>query len=159
MEAEELSRREQWAVPMFQDHDTPAQRRNKEIVMETWRAFWNGDIETGLANMAPDIHWWNSGDGPLGANLHGHDDIRQARYRELDFFKKLERTLIAYHASGDFVIMEVRATGALLDGTPYQNEGCVVYELQEAKIVRVRHYIDTKKAVAVRDMLQRSGQL
>ena len=144
-------------VPVFRDHDTEAERFNKQVVLDTWRAFWRNDIEAGLANMAADVHWWNSGDGPLGSNLHGHDAIRRARGSELDFFRDLVRTVIGYHAAGEVVIMEARATGHLRDGTPYQNEACVVYELQHGKIARVRHYVDTKKADAVRAMLERTA--
>jgi len=158
MHEEELTDDALFAVPIFSESDSPTERRNKQIVLDTWRAFWRDDIDTGLANMAPDVHWWNAGDGPLGSNLHGHEAIRRARVRELDFFQDLQRTVIGFHAAGDSVIMEARAAGHLRDGTPYVNEACVVYDLHQGKILRVRHYVDTKKADAVRQMLERTGR-
>ena len=80
-----------------------------------------------------------------------------ARWAEPEFFRDLERTVIGYHAAGDVVIREARATGHLRDGTPCQNEACVVYEVRDGNIVRVRHYVDTKQADAVRAMLDRAA--
>ena len=158
MDKAQLAKDAVFAVPIYQDRDSPQERRNKDIVLETWRAFWSDDVDRGFANMAEDVHWWNSGHGPLGSNLHGHDEIRKARKSELDFFADIERTVIGFHAAGNTVIMEARAKAHLLDGTPYRNEACVVYELEDEKIVRVRHYVDTKKADAIAQMLERRAQ-
>jgi ketosteroid isomerase-like protein len=131
--------------------------RNKRIVMETWQAFWRNDIDAALVNMTEDVHWWNSGDGPLGTDLHGHDGIRTLWGKELNFFRDLEKTEIGLHAADDFVIREAGAIGHLIDGTPYQNQACTVHEFKDGKIVRVRQYVDTKTADAIRQMLERLG--
>jgi len=81
---------------------------------------------------------------------------RWKRLRDGYPFRDLKQTIAGFHAAGDLVVMEASATGYLRDGAPYQCEGCVAYELSQGKIVRVRHYADTKKTGVVAAMLARA---
>jgi ketosteroid isomerase-like protein len=123
--------------------------RNKKLVKDTWDAFWRGDIEAGLENMSEDVTWLTPGTMKLSGLRKGKDAIRQFRFTELDLFLELNRTVVGLYGEGNTVILEVKAKGRLRNGEPYENAGCVVWELENDKIVRVRQYVDTQKALAI----------
>ena len=122
---------------------------NKRLVKDTWDAFWRGDIDAGLANMAEDVTWFTPGTMALSGLKTGKDAIRQFRFNELDIFLELRRTVVGLYGDGNTVILEVRAEGRLSNGDPYENAGCVVWEVEDGKIKRVRQYVDTQKALAI----------
>jgi ketosteroid isomerase-like protein len=122
---------------------------NKRLVMDTWQAFWRGDIEAGVANMAEDISWFTPGANQLSGWKHGKDQIRKFRFGELDIFLELRREVVGLYGDGGTVVMEARAEGRLRNGEPYENAGCVVWEIEDGKIRRVRQYVDTLKAAAI----------
>jgi ketosteroid isomerase-like protein len=122
---------------------------NKKLVMDTWLAFWRGDIEEGVANMSDDIAWFTPGTNQLSGWKRGKDAIRAFRFGELDIFLELKREIIGLYGDGDTVVMEARAVGQLRNGDPYENAGCVVWQLEDGKIRTVRQYVDTQKAAAI----------
>jgi ketosteroid isomerase-like protein len=131
---------------------------NKKIVKDTWDAFWRGDIEAGVANMSDDIAWFTPGANAMAGWKRGKDAIRQFRFNELGVFRELKRDVIGIYGDGDTVIMEVKATGRLNNGEPYDNAGCVVWVLENGKIKQVRQYVDTQKAMAI-SALFKDGKL
>jgi ketosteroid isomerase-like protein len=133
--------------------------KNKKIVKDTWDAFWRGDIEAGVANMADDITWYTQGAMTMAGTKTGKDAIRKFRFTELDVFKELKRTVIGIYGDGNTVVMEMKAVGALRNGEPYENAGVVVWELKDGKIVHVRQYVDTQKAMALNALFDDKGQL
>jgi ketosteroid isomerase-like protein len=133
--------------------------KNKKIVKATWDAFWRGDIEAGVANMSDDITWFTQGDMKMAGTKVGKDAIRKFRFTELDVFKDLKRDVVGVYGDGNTVVMELKAVGHLRNGEPYENGGVVVYELDNGKIVRVRQYVDTQKAMALNALFDEKGQL
>jgi uncharacterized protein len=123
--------------------------KNKQIVKETWDAFWRGDIEAGVANMSDDITWLAPGSNKMSGLKVGKDAIRRFRFTELGVFRDLKRTVVGLYADGDTVILEVKADGHLRNGEPYENAGCVIWQLRGGKIAHVRQYVDTQKAMAI----------
>jgi ketosteroid isomerase-like protein len=132
--------------------------RNKKIVKATWDAFWSGDVYKGLVNMSEDIVWYAPGGNSMGGPKRGKAEIRKFRFTELDVFRELRRTVVGIYGDGDTVVMELKAEGTLRNGDPYDNSGCVVYDLENGKIVRVRQYVDTQKAMAL-NKLFKDGEL
>jgi len=132
---------------------------NKKIVKDTWDAFWRGDVDAGVANMSDDIAWFTPGTNAMAGWKRGKDAIRQFRFNELGIFRELKREVVGMYGDGNTVIMEARATGWLKNGDPYENAGCVVWELENGKIVRVRQYVDTQKAMAISALFDKDGQL
>jgi ketosteroid isomerase-like protein len=122
---------------------------NKKLVKDTWDAFWRGNIEAGVANMADDIAWFTPGAMAMSGWKRGKDEIRKFRFTELDIFLELNRNVIGLYGDGNTVILEVKAEGRLKNGEPYENAGCVVWEIENGKIARVRQYVDTYKAMAI----------
>jgi len=119
------------------------------LVLETWHAFWRGEVEAGLRNFAPDATWLVPGSMPASGLKRGREEIGRFRHGNLDIFAELTREVVAVHAAEDCVTLEVQARGTLRDGRPYENSGCVVWELEDGKIRTVREYVDTHKAMAI----------
>jgi len=126
---------------------------NKKLVMDTWLAFWRGDIEEGVANMTDDIAWFTPGTNQFSGWKRGKDAIRAFRFGELDIFEELKREIIGLYGDGDTVVMEALAVGRLRNGAPYENAGCVVWQIRDGKIHTVRQYVDTQKAAAISTLL------
>jgi uncharacterized protein len=132
--------------------------RNKRIVKATWDAFWSGEVDKGLENMSEDIIWQAPEGNAMGGPKRGKAEIRKFRFTELDVFLELRRTVVGIYGDGGTVVMELKAEGKLRNGEPYENAGCVVYDLENDKIVRVRQYVDTQKAMAINKLFQ-NGEL
>jgi uncharacterized protein len=125
---------------------------NKNLVRETWEAFWRGDIEAGLVNMADDVTWFIPGTMRTSGLKRGKAEVGKFRRNNLDLFIELQRKVVGLYADGATVILEVAASGRLKNGKVYENAGCVVWEIENGKIQRVREYVDTAKAAAVNEV-------
>ena len=51
------------------------------------------------------------------------------------------RTVVA---EGEVVVVEHRLSATLLNGRPYVNDYCFVYEVRDGKVWRIREYMDTR---------------
>jgi ketosteroid isomerase-like protein len=122
---------------------------NVALVLQTWEAFWRGDIEAGLANLHADATWLVPGAMPASGLKRGHAEIAAFRRGNISTFAKIERQVRAIHSAENFVAIESIANGVLHDGRAYENAGCVIWELRDGKIAHVREYIDTHKAMAI----------
>ena len=131
--------------------------RNKKIVKDTWDAFWRGDIDAGVANMSDDIEWFAPGANAMSGVKRGKDEIRKFRFTELNVFLELKRTVIGLYGDGNTVIMEAKAEGKLANGDPYDNAACVIWVIENGKVVRVRQYADTQKAMAINKVLNKGN--
>lgn len=126
---------------------------NKKLVRETWEAFWRGDVEAGLLNMSDDVTWLIPGTMKTSGLKRGKAEVGRFRRQNLDIFTELERKIVGLYADGGTVILEVAASGRLKNGKAYENAGCVVWEIENGKILRVREYLDTAKAAAINEVL------
>jgi ketosteroid isomerase-like protein len=122
---------------------------NAEMVLESWSAFWRGEVEAGLAHFAEDATWLVPGTLPASGLKRGHAEIGRFRHGNLAIFTWLDRQVVGVHEAGDVVVLEVQARGELRDGRAYENAGCVVWVLQGGKIQAVREYVDTQKATMI----------
>jgi uncharacterized protein len=125
---------------------------NKRLVRETWQAFWRGDVEAGLLNMADDVTWFIPGNMKTSGLKRGKAEVGKFRHNNLDIFLELQRNVVGLYAEGATVVLEVAASGRLKNGNAYENAGCVVWEIENGKIQRVREYIDTAKAAAINEV-------
>jgi ketosteroid isomerase-like protein len=133
------------AIPASAEHLTG----NKKLVFDTWRAFWRGDVETGLANMTDDVSWFIPGAMKTSGLKDGKDAVRAFRQGNLNIFRENHHTVVGVYGDGNTVILELSAKAVLTNGQPYENAGVTVWEIEDGKIRRVREYVDTHKAMAV----------
>jgi ketosteroid isomerase-like protein len=125
---------------------------NKKMVFDTWLAFWRGDIEAGLANMADDVTWFIPGTMPTSGMKTGKDGIRKFRQNNLTIFSKQRLDVRGVYGDGNVVVLEVSTVATLANGQPYENAGVTVWDIADGKIQHVREYVDTQKAMAIAAM-------
>lgn len=131
----------------------PMSPRSREIVQNAWKAFASHDAERISAVFTEDAEWLAPPgnatavalDGP--SHMIGREVI--AHFLAEDFPRLFVRdvtvTFHAFHADGERVIVEETMTATLANGNPYTNDYCLVFELRDGLIHRVREYMDTAR--------------
>jgi ketosteroid isomerase-like protein len=127
---------------------------NKKLVFDTWQAFWRGDIEAGLANMADDVTWLIPGKMKTSGLVEGKDNLRKFRHSNLHIFRESHHTVVGIYGDGNTVVMEMSAKAVLRNGQPYENAGVTVWQIENDKIKHVREYVDTYKAMAIEAVIK-----
>lgn len=123
------------------------------IVRNAWKAFATHDPELIAAVFTDDAEWCapahNATAVALGITHHmvGKDTI--VRFFTEDFprlfVSDVEVTFRGFHADGERVIVEETMTATLANGNHYSNDYCLVFELRDGLIHRVREYMDTAR--------------
>lgn len=82
---------------------------------------------------------------PRGANdLDRESIVAFMAYNFGRFFGDVENELRVLIAEGDVVVVEHRLSAMLPNGRPYVNDYCFVYEVRDARVWRIREYMDTR---------------
>lgn len=118
---------------------------NKQVVLAAYAALNTGDLAGYYGRMSDDIEITYFGSHRFSRTYRGKDDIRQNFAPPLR--ERLEG-LIRLHvqnvtAEGDRVVVEAHGEARTKDGRDYNNCYCIVLELRDEKIVRIREYMDT----------------
>ncbi|MGW0515702.1 nuclear transport factor 2 family protein [Crossiella sp. NPDC003009] len=122
-----------------------------EIVQQAWQTFRTRDPERIAAVFTPDAEWLapqgNATAITLGISHHMVGGEQIAHFLAVDFprlfAKDVEVTFRGFHVAGDVVVVEETMTATLADGSPYRNDYCLVFEVHNGLIHRVREYLDT----------------
>lgn len=127
--------------------------RSREIVQDAWRAFASHDAERISAVFTEDAEWLAPPGNATAVALNGPSHMigREAiaHFLAEDFPRLFVRdvtvTFHAFHADGERVIVEETMTATLANGNRYTNDYCLVFELRDGLIHRVREYMDTAR--------------
>ena len=65
----------------------------------------------------------------------------ELRARLADRYRASAQRIIA---DGDYVVVQARGEATTKDGSPYNNEYCFVYRMENGKIREVTEYLDTE---------------
>jgi ketosteroid isomerase-like protein len=124
-------------------------QENKQLVMEGYRLFQNGDIRNLLDRYHDDAEWLSpeSEFVPFAGCFHGKAEIGQ-------FFNKLDDAVQAtsfvprqFIAEGDLVVVTGDATWlAKKTGRSYDSPWVHVFTLRDGKVARFHSYYDTAAA-------------
>jgi ketosteroid isomerase-like protein len=125
-------------------------QENVEIVRACSEAFMNGDIETALDALDPEIEWH--------ATVGGLDEGRVARGREevvqgfVDYFEVWEQMEMRAEkfidAGGeDVVVFHHEVAKGRESGVVVETDTGTVQTVRDGKIVRVRSYMDRNQAL------------
>ncbi|WP_317928431.1 nuclear transport factor 2 family protein [Halioxenophilus sp. WMMB6] len=118
---------------------------NKELVVSSWMAIADGEIGKFLSNVHDDIQWEILGEHPFSGVMRGPDDVLNKLLLPLGDLLDggLAMNVSTATAEGGRVVMEVQGTSRTANGKDYNNNYCIVVELKDGKIHRVREYTDT----------------
>lgn len=127
--------------------------QSRTIVQNAWKAFASHDADRIAAVFTDDAEWLappgNATAVALGATSHLVGRQAIVRFLAEDFTRLFVRdvavTFHAFHADGDRVIVEETMTATLANGNHYANDYCLVFELRDGLIHRVREYMDTAR--------------
>lgn len=127
--------------------------QSRTIVKNAWKAFASHDPDRIAEVFTDDAEWrapaHNATAVALGGTSHlvGRQAIVQFLARDFTrlFVSDVAVTFHAFHADGDRVIVEETMTATLANGNHYANDYCLVFELRDGLIHRVREYMDTAR--------------
>lgn len=127
---------------------------SRTIVLNAWKAFASHDADRIEAVFTEDAEWLAPPGNATALALNGPSHMigRPAITRFLaDDFRRLFVSDVnivfrAIHATTDHVVVEETMTATLANGGHYENDYCLVFELRESLIHRVREYMDTTRA-------------
>lgn len=126
---------------------------NKQLVMNAWREFATRDPDRVRGVFTPDAEWLAPPRNATALALDGTHHL-VGRERIVRFLTSEFGTVFVadvaidfrgVYADGDTVIVEERMRATLANGGHYDNDYCLVFELEDGRIRRVREYMDTQR--------------
>lgn len=123
----------------------------KDIVRSAWKAFATRDAAQIEAVLTPDAIWFappgNATALALGHTEHELDRATIVHFLAHEFstlfvrdVQSTERSLVA---EGGAAVLETHFEATMADGRRYENDYCFVIEVRDARIHRMREYMDT----------------
>lgn len=127
--------------------------KNKQHVIDTWKAFASRDADEIRKYFAEDAVWVAPHNNATALALNapsGFSSAAQiAHFIANDVGKIFARDVSvdfkAIHAAGDVVVVEERMQATLFNGRHYDNDYCFIFELKDGLITVMREYMDTAK--------------
>ncbi len=104
----------------------------------------DGDLDEGFTLLSDDFTYWSLFTGVSFDKATLHQALERRRpvlYLTID----LRRSII----EGDTVVVEANATGATIEGVPYDSPFVCIFETRDGLIVSMREYSDTRAQAAV----------
>lgn len=126
------------------------ERENIAVVKKLLEAVGQGDIQAIMGGLAEDVEWQS----PVTRSEHTGitwSRQRHGRAEVLEFFAELNQKSklkpfedLVFTAQDDRVVLEGKNRGsARRTGKQYEHNWIMVFELQDGKIIKNRHYYDT----------------
>ncbi|MEN1729339.1 MAG: nuclear transport factor 2 family protein [Pseudomonadota bacterium] len=118
---------------------------NKQVVTEFFEAGNRGDVPRCMALLSDDVDWCNYGNTKFSGPFKGKQELGEKLMGPLfgslknGLFTGIDRLI----AEGDTVVMQGTGQAETHDGTPYNNQYCMVIEVRDGKIQSVVEYADT----------------
>ena len=119
--------------------------RNKKLMTEIYTRLAHGDSTMFIEHLADDAVFTMQGNSSWSGERRGKDNI-------LRFFSEIvaerapgERRIIPKRvlAYDDLVVIEAVGVMTSKYGTPYRNDYCLIFRLENEKIVEMKEYLDT----------------
>ena len=129
---------------------------SKQLVVDAWKVFATRDAGRIRDVFTADAEWLAPAGNATARALDGTHHLvgrdRIVRFLAEEFATVfVDNVSIEFggrYADGDTVIVEMRLRATLAHGGHYDNEYCLVFELEQGLIKRVREYMDTRRGAA-----------
>ena len=117
---------------------------NKQLMQEIFAGLRTGDSRLFRQHLAPDTRLRVMGRTSWSRTLVGHERTSAYWAYVRSIFKEASKSIVErMTAEGDLVVVESRGDNEAKDGTRYDNEYCLVFQLKDGMIVEMREYMDT----------------
>lgn len=105
-----------------------------------------GDSRPFVNALADDVIWKVMGRTQWSGTYRGkqtvlNDLLRQLQSRLADRYRASAERIIA---EGPYVVVQARGQSMTTAGTPYNNEYCFIYRVENGQIKEVTEYLDTE---------------
>src|SRR4051812_34833910 len=120
-------------------------QENKKLMQELFAAIAAGDRKPFLDTLADDVTMRVTGRNSWSRTYKGKAALDRELYAHLRALLAEPRRTVPYNfiADGDHVAVEARGDMMTKAGARYDNEYCLVYRLENGKIVEIREYCDS----------------
>jgi uncharacterized protein len=124
---------------------------NKQLMQDIFAAIAAGDRAMFLDSLADDVTMRVTGQYSWSRTFQGKASLVRDLYGYLRTLLADGRRTVAHRfiADGDHVVVEARGDMMTKAGVRYNNEYCLIYRLEQGKIVEIREYCDSALCEAV----------
>lgn len=125
-------------------NDNPAQQ-NKALMQQIFDGVSRGDASLFYERLADDAVLIITGEYSWSQTIRGKERIGRDLYGYVRSRLSQRGKTHAFHflADGDWVVVEARGDMVTKEGQPYQNHYCMLYRLQDGRIVEMKEYQDS----------------
>jgi uncharacterized protein len=118
---------------------------NKRLLQTIYAQVAAGDGSLFVEHLADDVAICVTGKNSWSQTFQGKERALKNLYGYLNTLTQRPRKTIPlrFIADEDYVVVEARGEMNRKDGTPYENEYCLVFRLKGGKIVEMREYLDS----------------
>ncbi len=114
------------------------------LVQTALDAFNRGDSEGFLAYFTDDMRFWMVGSHGFSGDTDGKASFVELVGRVADGLSEPIRLEVEnFLPAGDWVVTECRGTAVTKSGEPYDNQYCLLWRVQNGKIVEFKEYNDS----------------
>jgi ketosteroid isomerase-like protein len=122
---------------------------NRQLIQRVFEEMAAGNSRPFVELLAEDASWTVKGQTPWSRTYRGKttilaDLLGQLRARLADRYRAAAERVLA---DGDYVVVQATGQATTKAGTPYNNEYCFVYRMQDGLIKEVTEYLDTELVV------------
>jgi ketosteroid isomerase-like protein len=123
---------------------------NKQLLQRIFQEMSMGDSRPFVNALADDVTWKVMGRTQWSGTYRGkqtvlNDLLRQLQSRLADRYRASADRIIA---EGPYVVVQARGQAMTTAGTPYNNEYCFIYRIENGLIKEVIEYLDTELVTA-----------
>jgi ketosteroid isomerase-like protein len=124
---------------------------NKQLMQGIFAAIAAGDRAMFLDSLADDVTMRVTGQYSWSRTFQGKASLVRDLYGYLSMLLADGRRTVAHRfiADGDHVVVEARGDMMTKADVRYNNEYCLIYRLEQGKIVEIREYCDSALCEAV----------
>lgn len=118
---------------------------NKQTMMAIFEKVGQGDGSLFVEHLADEVTMTVTGQYSWSQTFHGKASVLNDLYGYVNQVTQSPRKTRAWNilADGDFVVVEAKGEMTTKEGVPYHNDYCLIYRLQDNKIVEIREYQDS----------------
>ena len=118
---------------------------NKKLVQQIFADSAARSGTTFADNLAEDASWVVTGQYSWSHEFRGRDAIQNGLMGHFrSFFAERPRTLaFNFIADGDYVAVEARGDNVTKAGLRYDNQYCLVFQIENGKIKQIKEYCDS----------------
>ena len=118
---------------------------NRQLLQRIFQEMSMGDSRPFVSALADDVTWKVMGRTQWSGTYRGKQTVlnellRQLQSRLADRYRASADRIIA---EGPYVVVQAHGQAMTTAGTPYNNEYCFIYRIENGQIKEVTEYLDT----------------